>query len=499
MRIATRQRRQAARRAVLATVGLLAAVFAGLAPAGADGARDLTPPGALGDIRIRPVALQPDGSVAPVTGDPKFAFTNPNRTVGDVEPPPPTGNGVGCADPSGPDDCARTLAVNDPALNASAGDSHTHYHPGDRWIVVNEVHSFAKGDTILIGSPSCNFVVLGSTCRRYRPGYGFHSEQPAGEVAHVVGGDAGKGLTGPGALQLRDGLRSGHPEGTSVVKVPTAYTGQQLQVAVPHWALLGNSPGPVTVTASLIPPEGSHDPTFDQTRLPVDHTHPDLYERIVTAPDGNGTFFIPRTMTRTATIGPGFDIRTPDTWYSVVITARDPLGFPVASGIARFKLNPVAMLNLRIDRTRTYPTYPVAIFGALRDATSPAALNRPVEDAAVEVMVTKPDDTRKGFYANSCTDNDPTAETVCGGDEAGYDKRHYGEFKIHVGGARGLQFGRGSGGGGSGGFGVCEPCAQRNIDSAMDTSRQGTYRAIVSVFGVTPFVGGYVQWEVRIL
>lgn len=488
MRTHTMQRRPATHRAALLTMALIAGLMAAT-PSRGEGGRDLTPPDALGDVRIRPVALQPDGSVAPLKGDPKFSFTNPNRTVGDVEPPPPLGNGAACTDPSKPDDCARTLAVNDPALNPSAGDSHTHYHAGDRWILVNEVHSFDKGDTIMIGSPSCNFIVLGPTCRKYRPGFGFQSQQPTGEVAHVIGGDAGKGLTGPGALLLRDGLRNDHAEGTRVVKLPTAYTGQQLQVVIPHRFLLVGTSGPVTVTATLIAPDGSHDPSAYRFRLPVDHTHPDRYERIVSSPAGDATFFIPRTMTRTATIGRGFDLATPDTWYAVVIEALDPLGTPVASGVARFKLNPVTMRDLRIDRTRTYPTYPVAIFGALRDAT---ALARPVEDAAVEVMVTKPDGTTKGFYANSCTDNDPSALTVCGGDEVGYDRRHYGEFKIHVGGARGLQFG-------GGGFGVCRPCAERNVGSAMDTSQQGTYRAIVSVFGVTPFVGGPVQWEVRVL
>jgi len=272
-----------------------------------------------------------------------------------------------------------------------------------------------------------------------------------------------------------------------------------LHVTIPHRALLGDALGPVTVTATLIPPPASRDASAYRFALPVDHTHPDLYERIVASPAGDATFYVPRSMTGVATIGRGFDIGTPDTWYAVELVSRDASGTPAASGIARFKLNPVAMIDLQIDRTRTPPTYPVAISGALRDASSPAALNRPVEDATIEVMVTKPDGSTKGFYANTCTDNDPTAETVCGGDIVGYDKRYYGAFKIHVGGARGLQFGRGGGGSGGGGAGLCQACFERNLDSAMDTSQQGTYRAAVSVYHVTPPVGGEVAWEVRVL
>ncbi|HVL90051.1 MAG TPA: hypothetical protein VM841_07440 [Actinomycetota bacterium] len=482
--------RRAAGRAVLVACALLASLaLPASSPAFAE--RDLTPPGEIGAVRIRPVAVRPDGSMGLIHGDPKFTFTDPNRTVGDVEPPWPAGAGVPCTDPSMPDDCARTLASNEPDVNPSAGDGHTHTHTGDRWIIVNEIHGFARGDTIMIGSPSCDFGALGFTCRKYRPGFGIQSAQPNGEIAYVTGGDAGKGLRGPGLLRLRDGLLHSHPEGTRIVKLPTAYTGQQLHVVVPHEALLGSGLEPVTVTATLIPPAASRDPAGDRLRLPVDHSHLDRYERIVSSPAGDAIFYVPRSMTGVATIGRGFDIATEDTWYAVEIVSRDATGRPVAYGIARFKLNPVMMRDLRIDRTRIPPTYPVAIEGSLRDASSPEAANRPVEDATVEVMVTKPDGTKKGFYANACTDNDPGPRTVCGGDEVGYQPRHYGAFKIHVGGMRGFQA--------RGQFQFCRPCMERNLNSAMDTAQQGTYRAIVSVYHVSPFVGGQVQWEVRVL
>lgn len=473
------------KRPLLALTALAATLVAtGFMPAQASGpvqVNNLSRPQRQSVIRVKPVLQDRTGLTKPQVGDEKDPTTNPNRTVGDVNPPPPVGNGAPCVPFTG--ECYRSLAANDPAINPSAADGHTHYHTGDKFLIVNETAGFALGDTIMIGSPNCNHAFLGPTCKAFKIGFGVIDEQPNGEIAHIVAGDAHPAHHGVGVLELAEGLTRtfcyapaktpaadlcAHIEGEQVVKLQTTFQGQQARVDIPHFDLLNCGdpflvpPGAptcnandVAVSATFIPPQGSHNPSFPGRPLALNRDNPNgPFTALVPAlcgppnpPCGSGlfSFYIPKDIMEHATIGKGFDVNTTDTWYSIKVEARDVVsGAVVADGIHKYKLNPVAILNLRAENpTRPgddefFPTESVEIIGEVRDNSSSAALYRPAEDLVVDVVVTKPDGSDASFQTNSCVDTDPTPSDVCGGNIFRSQPNNHGNFLITFGGPSGL-------------------------------------------------------------
>ncbi|MHB8510890.1 MAG: hypothetical protein ACYDCC_01820 [Actinomycetota bacterium] len=542
---------------------------------------NLSFPGTTGLIRVRPVVQDNKGATHLNSGDPNIKDGNPNTTIGDGPYAPPTISQISSNFYSQPCtgssfDCVRVLANNDPSVNASATGGITRYNPGDTAIIVNDVAGFQKGDTLLIGSPYCNFPTLGNSCKKFLPGFGVVNEQPAGEVVHVAGGDVNS--SGVGVLQLLEPLTQTHLEGSQVTKLPTLYQGQQFRVDIDYAALLNcdlafttcnfashkdpntgativDDPGNVNVTADFIPPEGSHDPAFPSRPLPLSRDNQngpfttsvpgDCHPTFTTVPKVSGTatggsttsltdttkdfvndgivagdtlnltglagtpsvpvasitqsvaggkfdtlnwstatatpviagtaynvgtmsqfnpapahcgagfasFYIPSNITEEATVGHSFSTDTPDNWYSVIITATDAqTGAVVADGMARFKLNPVAITNLKAKHPTDlsagpatfFPGEAVQISGFLRDAT---ALDRPVENVLTSVEVDAPQIgggfSSTTFLTNSCwnTNSDgafSAGKDSCGGNPFDPTQDGHGSFYVQYGGPEGV-------------------------------------------------------------
>lgn len=460
----------------LLALACLAALIASMAvvPAQAVVHNNLSMSGTTGRIRVRPIFQERTGATQLQRGDQRNVVTNPNRTVGDV-PEVKGGQFPSFCDPA-PADCLRLIAPNDPTVNPSAADGHAHYHTGDKFLIVNEVAGFRRGDTIRIGSAYCNFPTLGPTCKKFIPGFGLVDEQPLGEDAHVVGGDTNPGDRGVGVLELRDGLANtvcptaslygpcAYEAGTVVAKLPTLYQGQQFRVDINHTDLLdcdttafppiSCNPNDVAVSATFLPPQGSHDPSFPSRPLALNRDNPNgPFAAVVPAAcgpascgAGHFSFYIPKEITGTATIGRGFNVNTPDTWYTVEVTARDTItNAIVADGVVRFKLNTVAIFDLKAENPQSpgdntfFPTESVEITGGLRDNTSaPAFAGRPVEDVIADVTVTRPDGSTASYEVTSCVDTDPTPADQCGGNIFRSQPDGHGKFMVTFGGPQGV-------------------------------------------------------------
>lgn len=468
---------------LLALAGLPAA--APTSPAVAAGGivvGNLSAPGTSGAIRVVAVAADKTGRYHTQTGDPSDAAQNPSRTVGDV--PRVEDGGPGCAPAQPATDCFRTLAINDPTVNASAGDGTGLYRAGDTAIIVTDTKMFRPGDTIMIGSPHCNYARLGMTCERYLPGFGMIREQPTGEVVAVEGGDLGPGAFGPGVLRLSHPLTFDHHPGEQVVKLPTVYPGQDMRVDVPNRVLLGSHPAPLRVRATFIPPHGSRFPWDADFRRPLAAAYSKtVFEQIVHGPDGTTSFWLPREITYTTTVGRAFSIDSDDSWYTIEIVARDGAGRVVQDGIVRFKTNPLAIPFMTADPQRVFPGNAVQITGWVRDAFSPATMSRRVEDIDVNVVVSKPRGSQS-FKASSCYDSEPGPDDICGGDVFGSTPDNHGNFNVRMGGTRCNEENLGI-------------CMRGNIYDRMgDTQDRGTYTVNATVRGVTPAVRGTTTFRV---
>ena len=512
----------------LTAFAAMIAVTGGVMPAGAVAHNNLSFPGTSGKIRVHSVYQDRTGLTAQQRGDQNDASTNPNRTVGDV-PALPTNIYTSPCIPA-PSDCLRTLGINDPAVNPSAADGHAHYHTGDLSVIVNEVAGFKKGDTVMIGSPYCNFAFLGNTCKKFIPGFGIVNEQPGGQVATVVGGDVAPGDHGVGVLELGGaGLTNtvcptpaplapcSALEGTQIYKLSTLYQGQQMRVDISHTDLLDCdillttcSPNDVAVTADFLPPQGSHDTSFPRRPLALNRDNPNgPFSAVVDdlcgpTPCGAGyfSFYIPKDITGTATIGSTFNVETTDTWYTVEVTARDVTdGHIVADGVVRFKLNPSSIVDLKAENpTRPgssdfFPTESVEITGAVRDNSSAAALYRPVEDVVVDVDVTNPGGGTSSYQVTSCADTDPTSADVCGGNIFRSQPNGHGKFLVTYGGPNGL-------------FVDFDPmtltcnggiaCPLDVLFGMLDTFDTGTYDVLATLRGYSPSVSASTTFDVSI-
>lgn len=519
------------KRPLLALTALAAmiAVTGGVVPASAVSHNNLSFPGTTGKIRVHSVFQDRTGVTVQQRGDQNDATTNPNRTVGDV-PSNPSNIYTSPCTPA-PTDCLRTLGVNDPAVNPSASDGHAHYHTGDTKIIVNEVAGFRKGDSVMIGSPYCNHAFLGMTCKKFVPGFGIVDEQPTGEVVQVTGGDVAIGDHGVGVLELSGaGLTNdvcptpaplapcAHLEGTQIYKLSTLYSGQQMRVDIPHVDLLDCdillttcSPNDVTVTADFIPPQGSHDPSFPRRPLALNRDIPngpfaaEVPATCGPTPCGAGyfSFYIPKEITGTATIGNTFNVNKTDTWYTVEVKAVDSTdGHIVADGVVRFKLTPATINDLKAENpTRPgasdfFPTESVEITGAVRDNSSAAALYRPVEDVIVDVDVTNPGGGTSSYQVTSCVDTDPTAGDVCGGNVFRSQPNQHGRFLVTYGGPNGLYlaFNPETATCNGGLFG----CVPQVIGGMMDTFDTGTYDVLATLRGYNPTVSASTTFDVAI-
>ncbi len=515
------------KRPILALAALATLIVAtGLTPARAVSHNNLSAPGTTGKIRVRPQFQDRTGATKLQAGDPKDASTNPNRTVGDVPKLPGDLNPSPCT--PAPADCLRLAGNNDAAVNASAADGHTHYHVGDTTLIVNEVAGFRAGDTIQIGSPHCNYVSLGLTCKKFIPGFGLVNEQPTGEVATVVGGHVGIDDHGVGVLELASGLTLEHIEGSQIVKLATGYQGQQFRVDIPQVDLLNCdllfstcNTNSVEVRAWFLPPQGSHDPAFARRPLFLNRDGKSFSALVPAAcgiPGGCGagffSFYIPKEITGTGTIGKTFSVDTPDTWYTVIVTATDVVtGGLVADGVQRFKLNPAAITELkavadpRSGRTEAFPMESIEITGAVRDNTSAIGLaRRPAEDIIVDVKVTQPSGSSSTFQTNSCVDTDPTPADVCGGGLLGENPDGHGKFIITYGGPQGVFLSLGLTTTGpksptcndeSSLFGLI-PCAGA-VFTMMDTFDTGTYDVLASLRGYKPAATASTSFDVVLL
>ncbi|HVL90052.1 MAG TPA: hypothetical protein VM841_07445 [Actinomycetota bacterium] len=518
------------KRPLLALTALAAmiAVTGGVVPAAAVTHNNLSFPGTTGKIRVHSIFQDNLGATKQQVGDTKDPTTNPNRTVGDV--PVNVSNQFNTACTPAATDCLRTLAVNDPAVNISAADGHAHYHTGDTKIIVNQVAGFRRGDSVMIGSPYCNHAFLGLTCKKFVPGFGIVDEQPTGEVVQVVGGDIAPGNHGVGVLELGGaGLTNdvcptpaplapcAHLEGTQVYKLPTLYQGQQMRVDIPHADLLDCdillttcNPNDVTVTADFLPPQGSHDPAFPRRPLALNRDNPngpfaaEVPATCGPTPCGAGyfSFFIPKEITGTATIGNTFNVNKTDTWYTVEVKAIDSTdGHLVADGIVRFKLTPAALVELKAENptrpgvTKFFPTESVEITGAVRDNSSAAALYRPVEDVIVDVAVTKPNGSTRRYQVTSCVNTAPAGATdSCGGNVFRSQPNGHGKFLVTFGGPSGLHLGSNP---------TCNPssittCLSRVVNGMLDTSDTGTYDVLATLRGYRPTVSASTTFDVAI-
>jgi hypothetical protein len=368
--------RSALKRPLLALGATVAVLVAGMMPgAWSVEVNNLSQPGTTGDIRVRPITPGgPQGFHYNIgDGSPK---QNPNRTVGDV----PVVAANACTSVAPGQDCFRVLGVNGPFQ--PAWDGHTHYHPGQTKVVINERKMFQKGDTILIGSQYCNHAFLGYTCKRVVDGVLF-DEQPVGEVNYIVAG-VGTGISGPGVIDLAfpmlahgkdiNGIDIAFTEGTQVTKLPTVYPGQLLRVEVSKEDLKNgfdftqdnfgpggvpsvgedtrtgpgcpttpatqfpdlaeDKPGSgdcipdykgVDVTAELIPP--GCDPGDEDCRRLLSHkgnpqTVQDFHHFVGPSDSGINGWTVPQNISGVGTIGRSYDSNTPDTWYTVEIIAH---------------------------------------------------------------------------------------------------------------------------------------------------------------------------------
>jgi len=518
------------KRPLLALTALAAmiAVTGTVVPAGAVAHNNLSFPGTSGKIRVHSIFQDRTGATLQQKGDQNDATTNPNRTVGDVPLNPSNESNTPCT--PAPADCLRTLGVNDPAVNPSASDGHAHYHTGDTSIIVNEVAGFKKGDSVMIGSPYCNFAFLGLTCKKFIPGFGIVDEQPTGEIVTVVGGNVAPGDHGVGVLELGGaGLTNdvcptpaplapcAHLEGTQLTKLPTLYQGQQMRVDIPHVDLLDCdillttcNPNDVVVTADFTPPQGSHDPSFPSRPLALNRDDANgpfaalVFAACGPAPCGSGyfSFYIPKEITGNATIGSTFNVNKTDTWYTVEVKALDATdGHVVADGVVRFKLNPASIVDLKAENPRRpgvstfFPTESVEITGAVRDNSSPASLYRPVEDVIVDVDVTRPDGSTTRYPVTSCVDTDPTPGDVCGGNIFRSQPNGHGKFLVTFGGPSGL-------------FLALNPqtatcnsgieCPFVVVGSMLDTFDTGTYDVLATLRNYDPVVSAPTTFDVAI-
>lgn len=499
-------------KAALALAAVGVGIIGSVVPAHAIGAltvNNLSFLGTQGLVRARATFNDGTGATVLQQGVPTQPATNPNRTIGD-NVLPMTFNTPGL----------RTLGN-----NPFAGDGHTHYHAGNTQLLVDDVSAFALGDTVLVGSPYCNFAFRALNCKAGVPAA---NEQPLGQVVHVVGGDIGQ--SGPGLLEISPGLTANPQcaivggfgpcaliEGSRVTKMPTVYQGQQLRIDVGHADLLYGSPNPVAVTADFIPPQGSNDPSYPRRPLTLNRDT-GLTSAIVsnTCPCGSGffSFYIPKEIMVTQTIGNTFNVDLGHTWYTIVVTARDTVTNQVrADGVLRFKPNAVAITQFEPDQQTIEVTQAVNLRGRLRDNTSAAALTRlPVEDVIVDVVVTKPSGVQSSYQTTSCVDTDPGTADRCGSDPFQTSNGH-GTFQVRVGGLQGLFVGipnvPSSTLNCSGQVKPLQPntypallnvpgCALAPVLSAMDTLEIGTYDALATLRGYNPPVARSTTFDVTL-
>lgn len=497
-------------RAALALSAVAITVLGGVLPAHAIGAlthNNLSFLGTQGEIRARSIFQDGTGASVLQTGVPTDSRTNPNRTVGDAVAAAPFNTG-------GP----RFLGN-----NPFSGDGHTHYHAGDTKLLLNDVTGFALGDTILVGSPNCNFAFRSLNCKSSVP---FANEQPYGQVVHVVGGDIGQ--VGPGILETTP--LTGQPqcatdyafgpcamiEGVQVAKTPTVYQGQQLRIDIGHAALVNGSANPVAITADFIPPQGSNDPSYPRRPLTLNRDTTATSAIISnTCPCGSGffSFYVPKEIFVTQTIGNTFNVDLGHTWYQIIVTARNTVtGAVVADGVLRIKPNTVAITAFAPDKDPIEVTEAVNLRGRLNDNTSAAALAlRPVEDVIVDVVVTKPSGVQSTYQTTSCVDTDPGPADRCGSDPFGTNPHGHGAFQIRVGGLQGLFLGIPGIGQStlncSGQVILANPatysrllnvpgCALAPVLSAIDTLEPGTYDALATLRGFNPPVARATTFDV---
>lgn len=498
-------------RAALALCAVTLAVLGGVVPARAIGAlqvNNLSSLGTQGEIRARSIFQDGTGASVLQTGVPTDPRTNPNRTIGDAVAVAPFNT-------PGP----RFLGN-----NPFAGDGHTHYHAGDTQLFVNDVTGFALGDTLLVGSPNCNFAFRSLNCKSSVPPA---NEQPYGQIVHVVGGDIGQ--IGSGLLQITPPL-TGAPqcatdyafgpcamiEGVQVTKTPTVYQGQQLRIDIAHAALVNGSANPVAVTADFVPPQGSNDPSYPRRPLTLNRDTASTSAIVSNVcPCGSGffSFYVPKEIFVTQTIGNTFNTELGHTWYQIIVTARDTVTNTVrADGVLRFKPNPVAITEFSPHRDPIEVTEAVDLRGRLRDNSSAAGLTRlPVEDVIVDVVVTKPSGVQSAYQTTSCVDTDPGPNDRCGSDPFGTQPHGHGAFQIRVGGLQGLFIGIPGIGQStlncSGQVILANPstysrllnvpgCVIAPILSALDTLEPGTYDALATLRGFNPPVARATTFDV---
>lgn len=498
------RKRRSMVRASLALAATGFAVIGGVVPASAGAAvqNTLSQLGTQGLIRARSVFQDATGATVLQQGVPTQSSTNPNRTVGDNVAKAPF-------DQPGP----RFLGN-----NPFAGDGHTHYHGGDWRILINDTRNFVVGDTILIGSPYCNFQVRSLNCA---------GEQPSGQVVHIVGGDLGNAFGGvveitPPLTTIPECQTLYGPcavlEGVQVAKTPTVYQGQQLRVDIAHSDLLWGGPNPVAVTADFIPPQGSNDPSYPRRPLTLNRETGATSAIVSSAcPCGGGffSFYIPKEIFVTATIGSTFNTGLGHTWYTIVVKAVDTVTGTVRSdGVLRFKPNRVAIVDFAPSKTDIFPTESVDLRGKLRDNSSAAGLTRlPVEDVIVDVTVTKPGGRTSSYQTTSCVDTDPTPVDRCGSSVFSTENGH-GGFQIRYGGAQGLFVGvpniPSSTLNCSGQVILTQPntypnllnvpgCASAAALSTVDTLNPGTYSVLATLRGFNPAVAASTTFDVILL
>ncbi|MHB8513277.1 MAG: hypothetical protein ACYDCC_14025 [Actinomycetota bacterium] len=510
-----RSTRKARSTNLLLLTSITVVLLAGVVPAQAVTVNSLSMPGTLGRIRLRPVFQQTSGATALQQGDPSVSGSNPNRTIGD-DVIPLTFNTPG----------PRFLGV-----NPFATDGHAHYHAGDTQILVNDVSGFHVGDTVLIGSPYCNFPYLGLSCKRSAPAV---DETPPGQVNYIVGGDFS--TTGPGIIDLAYGLvgsnycfkQTGSPcavdQGTQIAKLPTLYQGQQFRVDIAHVDVVNGSAHNVNVTADLVPPQGAIDPNYPRTHLPLSRDASSSFTALVPAACGSASpppscgagfvsFYVPSDITGTATRGLTFGASSGDDWYTVFVTATDAVtGAVVSDGMIRFKLNSVAITALQATPSTVTPTQAVTISGQLRDNSNVAALSAyPVEDVTMDVNVGRPDGMISSYETTSCVNVHATGPDSCGGDIFDPSSSH-GDFSVRVGGLSGLFVGfpnvfTSRLNCDAGKFNPLIPstyqsllnvpaCVLRPVVSATDTTEPGTYDVAASVRGAIPEISRLTSFDV---
>jgi hypothetical protein len=427
------------RASALLVLGTLVASLAGIAPSHAQvpgvTLNNLTPFGvnALGSIRVKPVAVVGSG-LQPLTGDGSVK-QNPNRVLGDVATDCP---GVDC----------RLLGFN--GSFQPAWDAHTHYHAGNTRIRITIGAAFLKGDTILIGSPNCNYPFQGLACG---------TEQAQGEVDYITaitpegGGSIIADLAFPLAID--------HDQGVRVTKYSTPYPGQMLRVEVPDTALNGAGAATVNARAFLLPPGGDPADEDDYYVLPpIPNVCPTLLcEHLVpNTATGTSYFYVDKTLTALFNVGRTFVANTGDDWYSVLIVA-DKAAFPnnrVADGYWRFKLNPYSFGSIDCDGNGlfestecvspavAFPGTSVSIAGRLVDNSSIAARDRNVESVIVDVTITKPGGDTFIKTDTTCWDSNPsTTSDTCGRRPifGGPTTAHHGEFFVTIGALQCLNLG----------------------------------------------------------